>query len=64
MGMRTGALYFSLLAIAAVLGAGIYLIGTPPVEAEADKTVRTEDAAAAAGAKILPTEPKLRVEPK
>jgi len=63
--MRTGPIYLSLLVILAISGAGIYLMfATPTVEAETSKTVRTEEAAAAAGARILPTEPKLRIEPK
>jgi hypothetical protein len=49
---------------AMVIGAAVILLRLTSVEAEAGKNVTTQEAAAAVGATILPTEPKLRVEPK
>jgi hypothetical protein len=46
-----------------VIGA-VILLRLTSVEVEAGKNVTTQEAAAAVGATILPTEPKLRVEPK
>lgn len=42
--------------------AGIFFV--PTVPADAERTVTTEQAAAAAGATVLPTDPNLSVEPK
>jgi hypothetical protein len=38
--------------------------GKKPGQAQADTSATTEAAAASAGAKVTPTEPKLRGEPK
>jgi hypothetical protein len=54
------------IATAIVVGAiGYFLVGgTNNGAAQADKGVTTEATAAAAGARVLPTDPKLKVEPK
>jgi hypothetical protein len=45
--------------------AGLYLTGRKESGAvHADTAITTEKAAAQAGAKVLPTDPKLKVEPK
>jgi hypothetical protein len=59
----------SLLTLAAMVAlgaaAGLFLIGGRGSGAvHADSGVRTETAAAAAGATVQPTDPPLRVEPK
>jgi len=45
------------------IGAAAFLF-VPTTQADAERTVTTEQAAADAGATVLPTEPKLSVEPK
>ncbi|WP_431202971.1 hypothetical protein ACQ86E_29525 [Bradyrhizobium betae] len=45
------------------LGAAAFLF-VPTRQADAERTVTTEQAAADAGATVLPTDPRLRVEPK
>ena len=58
------AVAFGLLALMAGL-AGYLLIGGRHADvAKADSKATTEMAAEAAGAKVVPTEPKLSVEPK
>jgi hypothetical protein len=55
---------FAAIGMALVVGA-FFLAGGPQHEtAEAGRVVTTEQATASAGAKVLPSEPKLRVEPK
>ena len=61
--MRIAPLHLTLLVAGIVVGVAL-LLATPLVEAEAGKKVTPEQAAAAAGAKVSPTEPKLRIEPK
>jgi hypothetical protein len=58
---------FLLMAGGAITAAavGFSLIGAKDSQqAHADRSVTTESAAAAAGAQVTPTKPKLRVEPK
>lgn len=56
----------ALAAAALVAGAiGFFLLGrTDRLSAEADSGATTEFVAAATGARVLPTDPKLKVEPK
>jgi hypothetical protein len=58
----SGLMAFAAIGVALVIGA-TFLAG-PPETAEAGKVVTTEQAAAIAGAKVLLSEPRLRVEPK
>ncbi|MBW7968399.1 hypothetical protein [Bradyrhizobium sp. BR 10289] len=60
--MRTLPITIAVLASLALGAAGLLLL--PAKEADAGRTVTTEQAAADAGAKVLPTDPKLRIEPK
>lgn len=58
---------FLLMAGGAVTAAAVcfFLVGARDFQqAHADRSVTTEAAAAAAGARVTPTEEKLRVEPK
>lgn len=55
----------ALVAAAFVVGAAVYLLGNGNSQtAQADNGATTETAAAAAGARVSPTDPKLKVEPK
>jgi hypothetical protein len=58
----------SLIAICAASIVAIlcwFLLGSQDAnQAQANKGVTTESAATAAGANVLPTDPKLRIEPK
>jgi hypothetical protein len=51
-------------AVTACLVAGYLLIGGKNSGAPADSGVTTEQAAAQVGAKVLPTDPPLKLEPK
>jgi hypothetical protein len=50
--------------LAAAIGLFWLVGGKKPSQARADTAATTETAAASAGAKVTPTEPKLRIEPK
>jgi hypothetical protein len=60
--MRNPSAYVVVFATIASLAAAFFLLGPKPVEADQNKT--TEQAAAAVGATVSPTAPRLRVEPK
>jgi hypothetical protein len=62
--MRNIPVYLTLAMAVALISAAALLLGMPSDEAKAGKKVTTEQAAATAGARVSPTEPKLRVEPK
>jgi hypothetical protein len=52
-------------AVALVVGVALYCVGGKNSQtAQAGSGATTETAAAAAGARVLPTDPKLKVEPK
>lgn len=54
-----------MIAVALVAGAAIYFLGgknSQTVQADGGRT--TEAAAATAGARVLPTDPPLKIEPK
>ena len=55
----------ALTAIALVAGAAVYFLGGENSQTvQADSGATTESVAAAAGARVLPTDPSLKVEPK
>jgi len=56
--MAAGALALGIAALC------FFLLGNEAANVRADRGVTTQTAAAAAGAKVLPTDPKLRIEPK
>jgi hypothetical protein len=60
--MRNPTLLLIIAASLALGAAGVLLL--PAKEADAGRTVTTEQAAADAGATVLPTERKLSIEPK
>ncbi|MBP1294254.1 hypothetical protein [Bradyrhizobium elkanii] len=65
--MRASNRKFLLLAGAAAVttAVGFFIAGgRDSQKAHADRDLTTETAAAAAGAQVIPTEPKLRIEPK
>jgi hypothetical protein len=55
---------FAAVGLALVLGTFFFAGGRQPETAKAGNAVTTEQAAANAGAKLLPSEPRLRVEPR
>jgi high-affinity Fe2+/Pb2+ permease len=55
----------AMAAVALVVGVALYCVGGKNSQtAQAGSGATTETAAAAAGARVLPTDPKLKVEPK
>ena len=56
--MAAGALALGIAAIC------FFLLGNEAANVRADRGATTKTAAAAAGAKVLPSDPKLRIEPK
>jgi hypothetical protein len=50
--------------LAAAIGVFWLISGSKPGQPQADTSATSEKAATAAGARVTPTEPKLRVEPK
>ena len=60
--MRNVPVLIIILASIALGAAGLFLL--PAKEVDAGRTVTTGQAAADAGAVVLPTDPKLRIEPK
>jgi hypothetical protein len=55
----------AIIAVALVAGAAIYFLGEKHLQtAQWGSEPDTDSVAAAAGARVLPTDPKLKVEPK
>jgi hypothetical protein len=62
--MRAGNLLIVMVSGIGAVVLGLLLWWMPADEAEAGKSITTPEAAATAGARISPTEPPLRIEPK